>query len=403
VTAPSVDREQRAPVAVLPAAFLFNLGQGVLRPSLPLYLQRSFAANYRMVTLIPVVFGAGKWIASVPTGYLLGRLGRSLMIWGLLLIALVDLVSVMTSAFTIFLSLRALGGVGWAMFATVATTAMVNVSTVQKRGRAVSLLLMSETAGLLLGSAAGGWLYQELGAASPFVFEAACMVVAAMAVGRWVSLVPRRSPVPRILRDWRPLVAILRIPGVLLMGAINATLIAIQTGVLVFLFPLYLVNWGGIRPETVGFLISLGVLGRLFALWLGGNVSDRWGRMRVLFPGLLSYAVLLGTLTLMTHPVMLGVWSLAIGAAAGFVAAIPTAVLGDQVPFPLQGEAIGWLRMMTDSGQILGPLVMGALADAANLSAPFLLGAALLTVTAWRCHRQATRMTLQVSTEPRGS
>ena len=77
--------EQRLPVSVLAAAFLFNLGQGVLRPSLPLYLQRSFTANYRMVTLIPVVFGAGKWIASLPTGYLLDRLGRPLMIWGLLL------------------------------------------------------------------------------------------------------------------------------------------------------------------------------------------------------------------------------------------------------------------------------------------------------------------------------
>jgi hypothetical protein len=45
---------------VLAAAFLFNLGQGVLRPSLPLYLRQFFGANYRMVTLIPVVFGAGK-------------------------------------------------------------------------------------------------------------------------------------------------------------------------------------------------------------------------------------------------------------------------------------------------------------------------------------------------------
>ena len=52
---PPVGREQRVPVAVLAAAFLFNLGQGVLRPSMPLYLQRTFAANYRMVTLIPVV------------------------------------------------------------------------------------------------------------------------------------------------------------------------------------------------------------------------------------------------------------------------------------------------------------------------------------------------------------
>ncbi|MDO8480056.1 MAG: MFS transporter [Candidatus Rokubacteria bacterium] len=389
------------PVAVLAAAFLFNLGQGALRPSLPLYLQRSFAANYRMVTLIPVVFGAGKWIASVPTGYLLGRLGRPLMIWGLLLIALIDLASVMTSTYTVFLGLRALGGVGWAMFATVATTAMVNVSTVERRGRAVSLLLMSETAGLLLGSAAGGWLYQGLGAASPFVFEAACVFAAAVAVGRWASLGARRAPVPRGSRDWRLLTAILRRPGVLLMGAINATLIAIQTGVLVFLFPLYLASRGGVGPEAIGLLISLSVLGRLLALWLGGTVSDRWGRMRVLIPGLLSYAVLLGTVTCLTQPMVLGVWSLAIGAAAGFVAAIPTAVIGDQVPPPLQGVAIGWLRMMTDSGQILGPLVMGALADGVDLSAPFLFGAALLTATAWQCRRQANAISVAVTTERR--
>src|SRR5206468_2886897 len=69
----------QAPIAVLAASFLFNLGQGVLRPSLPLYLHQFFAANYQMVTLIPVVFGAGKWIASLPTGYLQDRLGRKQM------------------------------------------------------------------------------------------------------------------------------------------------------------------------------------------------------------------------------------------------------------------------------------------------------------------------------------
>jgi hypothetical protein len=80
---PLSERPQRVPAAVLAAAFLFNLGQGVLRPAMPLYLQRTFSANYRMVTLIPVVFGAGKWIANLPTGYLLNRLGRPLMVGGL--------------------------------------------------------------------------------------------------------------------------------------------------------------------------------------------------------------------------------------------------------------------------------------------------------------------------------
>lgn len=388
---------QRLPVAVLAAAFLFNLGQGVLRPSLPLYLQRSFTANYRMVTLIPVVFGAGKWIASLPTGYLLDRFGRSLMIWGLLLVAIIDLASIMTSSYSVFLGFRALGGVGWAMFATVATTAMVSVPAVQRRGRAVSLLLMSETAGLLLGSALGGWLYQGVGAVSPFIFESACMLVAAVAVGRWASLPARRSPVTGGSHDWRLLRTVLRTPGVLVMGVANAVLIAIHTGVLVFLFPLYLVDRVGVGPEAVGFFISLSVLGRLVALWFGGSSSDRWGRGRVLIPGLLIYAALLGALILLRHPVILAFWSLAIGAAAGLVAALPTAIIGDQVQPSLQGVAIGWLRMMTDSGQIVGPLMMGALADGMDLSTPFLMGSALLMIVAWQCRRQAKAMLTAVS------
>jgi len=117
-----LERAQRVPRPVLAAAFLFNLGQGVLRPTMPLYLQRTFAANYRMVTLIPVVFGAGKWIANVPTGYLLNRFGHRLMVCGLLVIAFVDVTSIATTRYDVFLGLRALGGAGWAMFATVATT-----------------------------------------------------------------------------------------------------------------------------------------------------------------------------------------------------------------------------------------------------------------------------------------
>ena len=162
----------RGAVAVLAGALLFNLGQGVLRPTMPLYLQQVFSANYRMVTAIPAVFGTGKWVASLPTGYLLGRVGRrALMVCGLLVIALSDIASVTTSTYGVFLVFRAIAGVGWAMFGTVATTIMVDLPAAQRHGRAISLLMMSETAGLLLGTAAGGWLYQGLGVASPFVFE----------------------------------------------------------------------------------------------------------------------------------------------------------------------------------------------------------------------------------------
>jgi MFS family permease len=373
---------------VLAATFLFNLGQGMLRPAMPLYLQQSFTANYRMVTLIPVVFGVGKWISSLPSGYLMGRLGRRpLMSFGLLLIAAIDVLSVATADYRVFLALRAVGGAGWAMFATVATTVAVGMAASERRGRAVSLLLMSETLGLLLGSTVGGWLYQGFGITSPFFLEAACMLVAAAVVARAV-LPEHVPPGARHSHDWHILATVLSTPGVVLMGLTSAVLIAVQTGVLVFLFPLYLVNQQHLEPSTVGALVSLTVLGRLVALWFGGSASDRFGRMRILAPGLLAYGVVLGSLTLFTYPLALGIWSAVVGTAAGIVMPLPTALIGDRVPPHLQGIAVGWLRTMTDTGHILGALVMGALADAVDIAAPFFWGAVMLFVVAWLCHRQ---------------
>jgi MFS family permease len=374
---------------VLAAAFLFNLGQGVLRPSLPLYLRQFFGANYRMVTLIPVVFGAGKWVSSLPTGYLYDRVGRTrVMVTGLVVIAACDVASVAIVRYSRFLAARAVAGAGWAMFATVATTTMVHGA--RARGRAISLLFMAETLGLLLGSTVGGWLYQGAGTTTPFLFEASCMLLAAAVVG-WSSppSPERRSDTV----DWRALRTVIRIPGLVLASLTNAALMGLQTGVIVFLFPLYLVERGSFSPQTAGFLIALSVLGRLLALWIGGGVSDRRDRMSMLALGLLGLALVLGSLGLVRNPWLLGLWSVLIGAGAGFTAGLPTTIIGDRVDPSLHGIAIGWLRTVTDAGMLLGPLLMGPFADAFGLVAPFFVAGIVTCGLGWACHRQAATPT----------
>jgi len=281
------------------------------------------------------------------------------------------------------------GGAGWAMFATVATTITVSGRASQRRGRAVSLLLMSETLGLLVGSTAGGWLYEGLGPTSPFFLEAACLLVASIVLTRSVFAEAEPSrPRAATLQTGHALGMVLRTPGVVLMGLTNAALIATQTGVMVFLFPLYLANNRNLGAGMVGFFVSLTVLGRLGTLWLGGSASDRWGRMPVLSAGLLLYALVLGSLAFVTQSVAFGTCSVALGAAAGFVMPLPTALIGDRVPVHLQPVAIGWLRTMTDTGHVLGPLVMGFLADAVDVTLPFACAATMLAIVGCLCHRQ---------------
>jgi MFS transporter, ACDE family, multidrug resistance protein len=374
---------------VLVAAFMFNLGQGVLRPALPLYLRETFGANYRMVTVIPTVFGAGKWLANLPTGYLLDRIGRRpLMMVGLVVIASSDIASALAPFYNVFLGIRGVAGIGWAMFATVATTMMVDRAA--RRGRAVSLLLMAESLGLLVGSVGGGWLYSEVGRSVPFVFEAVAMLFAAMAVG-WLPLPApaSRGAAASAARDRHGLRTVVRVPGVVFISAINATLVAVQTGVVVFLFPLYLVQEGHLTPEVVGYFVGLSVLGRLVALWLAGSLPDHWSRPRVLGFGLLGYGIVLSALAGLAHPLLLGVWSLLLGGTAGFIAGLPTVIVGERVDPALQGIAVGWLRTLADAGMIIGPLVMGGLADAVTLTTPFICAGALICASAWPCYRVA--------------
>lgn len=383
----NVPARWREAVPVLAAAFLFNLGQGVLRPSFPLYLRDVFGASYRMVTLIPVVFGAGKWMASLPTGYVLGHAGRvPLMVSGLTLIAVCDVASLVVARYPEFLGVRGVAGAGWAMFATVATTAMVQRG---ERGRAMSLLLMSESVGLMIGSAAGGWLYQSAGHGSPFIVEAGCMVIAAIVVGALgLPVVAHPTPDLRTPAAAPAFRDVIRAPGVMLASGVNAVVMAVQTGVLVFLFPLYLAERGQFTPGAVGTLVALSVLGRVLALWLGGGVSDRHDRLAVLALGLVAFGSILAMLPLLHDPWLLAVWSLLIGACGGFVAGLPTAIVGDRVAPSLHGVAIGWLRTVTDTGMLLGPLVMGPVADAFGLGAPFVAAAAAFWSLAWMCRRQ---------------
>jgi len=310
------------------------------------------------------------------------------MVAGLVLVAACDVASVTTAVYEVFLGIRGVGGMGWAMFGTVAPTMMVDRGGA-RRGRAISLLLMSESIGLLLGSVVGGWLYRGAGAASPFLLEAACMLLGAGLTG-WRLTEPGAARAPYPVIDEAPrLRQVLRVRGVLLMSLTSAIVIAVQTGVLVFLFPLYLVERGQARPDVVGLLVGLGVLGRLGAVWLAGVLSDRRDRIVVLGLGLIAFGVAVSSLALVTDLRLLAIWSVMVGAGAGFVAGLPTAILGDRVAPALRGIAVGWLRTVTDAGMLAGPLLMGALADGVDLVAPFVLAGVLLSGLGGACYHHA--------------
>ena len=105
--------------------------------------------------------------------------------------------------------------------------------------------------------------------------------------------------------------------------------------------------------------------------------------------GLVAFGFVLGTLVLASGIAFFGLWSLLLGVTAGFVAGLPTTIIGDRVDSSMHGIAIAWLRTATDAGMLVGPLAMGALADSVDLAVPFLLAGIILCMLAFTCRRHA--------------
>ncbi len=119
----------------------------------------------------------------------------------------------------------------------------------------------------------------------------------------------------------------------------------------------------------VGFLSGVYAAGVLVGAPLWGILSDRVGRSRILFIGLVGYVV---CLLLMSVPAMAGLWSIYVlrGATGFFVAAVVpvvAALVAAHTPRAKRARRFAWLSAMSLLGFLFGP----ALSTVANAVGPW--------------------------------
>jgi len=121
-------------------------------------------------------------------------------------------------------------------------------------------------------------------------------------------------------------------------------------------------------------------IGVLVALLLLGPLSDRFGRRRILLPGL-AFAALSSIVFLVAHGLpLLFVGRALSGLSAGVFTGTATATLLDLAPPEARGKATLIATVVNTGGLGLGPLVAGALAQLGPdpLRVPYMLHLALL-------------------------
>jgi MFS family permease len=123
---------------------------------------------------------------------------------------------------------------------------------------------------------------------------------------------------------------------------------------------------------------------RFLNLWtvpMAGTLADRWGRKAVIVP-----SALVNCLALVMWAVAGEVWFLVIGCfvkgiGTGFGGPAPAAYAADIAPQSSRGFAMGLYRTYGDLGFVIGPPIMGWIADATSYAGSLYFNVVLVLVT----------------------
>jgi MFS family permease len=123
-----------------------------------------------------------------------------------------------------------------------------------------------------------------------------------------------------------------------------------------------------------GFVITLMTLSQACGVLVGATMGDRWNKRHVAAGCMLAHMAGLLMLTYAVHPWMLGAFAVLHGAAWGLRGPFMQALRADYFGLQSIGMILGLSAVLISLGQVAGPLIAGAFADASgNYRAGFTL------------------------------
>ncbi len=349
-----------------------QLGFGAIVPVVPLYAEQ-YGVSQSAIGLTIAVFGLARFLVNVPAARLADRRGRRIAL------AVGGLVTVIGTAgcavaptYELFLTARFVAGAGAAFVLTGGQIVVADITSSQNRGRVMAIYQGVFLVSVGAGAFPGGWLAERIGLAAPFWVSA--IMAGGVSLLAWF-LVPETRHLAQQLRSAasaKPLsargeiAALMAAPGFLLICLVGFATTGARTGALFNVIPIFAEDEIGLGADQIGIGIGLISIVGLIFVYPSGLLVDRFGRKAIIVPSTLfsSAAMLLFGLATSFEFYLFAslIWS----TASGISGATPAAYAADIAPPGMTAPAMGLFRAISDSGYVIGPLALGALADATS-------------------------------------
>ena len=352
------------------AAFVIAIGYGIVSPVLPAYA-RSFDVGVAAASVIVSAFAFFRLVFAPAGGELVSRLGeRPVYLAGLVIVAVSSFTTAFAQSYVQLLIFRGLGGIGSTMFTISAMALLVRLAPPNERGRVSSVygsaFLIGGMIGPVLGGLLAGW-----GMRAPFIVYAVALVLATLVVGIGLGGARLR---PAEDHGTRPVVSLAEAWRSPVYRAVLASAVAngwTNFGVRVAVLPL-LATAVLDKPWVAGAALAIGAVGTAGTLQFSGRLADRVGRRPLVIVGLVVMGTAMASLGLARHSglsvsaaltVLFGL-SLLSGVGAGLVNPAQQAAVADVIGRERNGgRVLSTFQMSQDGGAIVGPVLVGLVAD----------------------------------------
>jgi MFS family permease len=138
----------------------------------------------------------------------------------------------------------------------------------------------------------------------------------------------------------------------------------------------------GVTPAWVAILWAAHHVVKMFSTYIGGQLSDRFGRRGLIVMGWIVYALIYTAFALVDSPSMLVVIFLAYGVYFGLTEPCEKAWVADLVPAQYRGSAFGFYNCMIGIGALPASLIFGLLWKEFGVATAFLTGGTLAIIAA---------------------
>ncbi len=352
------------------ASFFVAVGFGIIVPAIPLFA-RSFGVSNAAVGLIISLFALSRFASGLFSGKLVDKFGeRTVFAVGVAFVALSVGACGIAQSYNQLLFFRAAGGLGSSMFSVAASSVILRSGSDAQRGHAQSVYNGSFLLGAIAGPAIGGALAAISLRAPFFVYAIALSISGTVAFIFFTSehlQAPKKSEGKKAVMSLKDALALKGYRYALVITFVASWVIF---GVRTSILPLFITEQLKSTAAVVGwgFTISAVIQGTL--ILRAGRISDERGRRFILIIGTTIALVGIIIMTATLNPLMFFISMAIIGLGNAFLASAPATIVGDLIEGK-GGQVIALFQMAGDAGMIVGPVVVGFVADHYGYRAAF--------------------------------